>query len=146
MGVGSLSAVIPVFNSGRVLPELVARLEPVLREAAEDFELILVNDGSDDDSWAAIAELASAHPWVRGLDLMRNAGQHNALLCGIRAARHELIVTLDDDLQNPPEEIPALLDELREKGLDVVYGTPHREQHGVLRDLASRVKIGRAHV
>ena len=70
---------------------------------------------------------------------MRNAGQHNALLCGIRAARHELIVTLDDDLQNPPEEIPVLLDELRGKGLDVVYGTPHREQHGVLRNLASRI-------
>ncbi len=136
---GSLSAVVPVYNSAGALSELVARLEPVLREAAEEFELILVNDGSTDASWRTICELASEREWIRGVDLMRNAGQHNALLCGIRAARHELIVTLDDDLQNPPEEIPKLLAELREREVDVVYGTPDREQHGVLRDLASRV-------
>jgi undecaprenyl-phosphate 4-deoxy-4-formamido-L-arabinose transferase len=139
MSVGSLSAVVPVYNSAGVLPELARQLEPVLRELADEYELVLVNDGSADDSWAAIEALAGAHAWIRGIDLMRNAGQHNALLCGIRAARGELIVTLDDDLQNPPSEIPSLIEELEAKELDVVYGTPRKEQHGVLRDLASQI-------
>jgi undecaprenyl-phosphate 4-deoxy-4-formamido-L-arabinose transferase len=69
---------------------------------------------------------------------MRNFGQHNALLCGIRAARYDVIVTMDDDLQHPPEEIPRLLEQL-EQGFDVVYGTPKAEQHGFLRALASRI-------
>jgi len=69
---------------------------------------------------------------------MRNYGQHNALLCGIRSARYEVVVTLDDDLQNPPEEIPKLLGKLAE-GYDVVYGTPLKEAHGLLRDCASRI-------
>ena len=69
---------------------------------------------------------------------MRNYGQHNALLAGIRAAQHEVIVTLDDDLQNPPEEIPKLLDKLAE-GFDVVYGTPQHQRHGLWRDLASAI-------
>jgi undecaprenyl-phosphate 4-deoxy-4-formamido-L-arabinose transferase len=68
---------------------------------------------------------------------MRNYGQHNALLCGIREAKHDVIITMDDDLQNPPEEIPKLLSKLAE-GYDVVYGTPANEQHGLWRDLASQ--------
>lgn len=134
-----LSAVVPVHNAGAGLSSLAARLEPVLGGAARDFELVLVDDGSADDSWGSIEALAAEHPWVRGIRLMRNAGQHNALLCGIRAARGEVIVTLDDDLQNPPEEIPRLLAELEAGGHDVVYGTPEREQHGLLRDVASRI-------
>jgi undecaprenyl-phosphate 4-deoxy-4-formamido-L-arabinose transferase len=139
MGVGSLSVVVPVYKSAGVLRTLVAQLEDVLRELPSEYELILVNDGSPDDSWSVVRELAAEHGWVRGIDLMRNSGQHNALLCGIRAARHEVIVTLDDDLQNPPSEIPVLLAALEEDELDVVYGTPNREQHGVLRDLASQI-------
>src|SRR5918993_5335821 len=107
--VPSLSVVVPVYNSEGSLRPLVERLEPVLRDVASDFEVLLVNDGSRDGSWSVVEELAAGRPWVRGLDLMRNYGQHNALLCGIRAARHPVVVTLDDDLQNPPEEIPKLL-------------------------------------
>jgi undecaprenyl-phosphate 4-deoxy-4-formamido-L-arabinose transferase len=73
---------------------------------------------------------------VRGINLMRNYGQHNALLCGVRSASYEIVVTLDDDLQNPPEEIPKLLNEL-DQGYDVVYGTPIKQQHGLWRNLAS---------
>ena len=72
------------------------------------------------------------------MNLMRNYGQHNALLCGIRAAQDDVIVTMDDDLQHPPEEIPRLLEQL-EQGFDVVYGAPKAEQHGFLRALASRI-------
>ena len=75
---------------------------------------------------------------VRGLNLMRNYGQHNALLCGIRAAKYEVIVTMDDDLQHSPEEIPRLLARL-EEGFDVVYGAPKTEQNGIVRALASRI-------
>jgi glycosyltransferase involved in cell wall biosynthesis len=134
----SVSVVVPVFNSERTLPELVTRLENALRGVCCGVEVILVNDGSSDRSWDAIQGLAGEHPCVRGINLMRNYGQHNALLCGIRAAAGETVVTIDDDLQHPPEEIPALLARLAD-GCDVVYGVPDRQRHGILRDLSSSV-------
>jgi undecaprenyl-phosphate 4-deoxy-4-formamido-L-arabinose transferase len=117
--------VVPVYNGAKTLDLLTERLQTVLPAVAESFELILVNDDSPDESWAVIERLAKTYPWVRGVALMRNAGQHNATLCGIRAARYEVIVTLDDDLQNPPEDIPALLAKLDE-GWEVVYGVPRK--------------------
>lgn len=134
----SLSIVVPVYNSEQSLPLLVQAIETALADYGAPFELILVNDGSRDQSWAVIQTLVQRHAWITGIDLMRNYGQHNALLCGIRAAKHAVIVTMDDDLQHPPAEIPKLLAML-EKGYDVVYGTPAREQHGLWRDLASQV-------
>lgn len=138
IGKTSLSVVVPVYNSENSLSELVARLEPVLPGLAGPFELILVNDGSGDRSWEVVEELVTRYKWVRGINLMRNYGQHNALLCGIRNARYEVIVTMDDDLQQPPEEIHCLLEELA-KGYDVVYGTPQKIQQGFWRKLASRM-------
>jgi glycosyltransferase involved in cell wall biosynthesis len=131
-----LSVVIPVYRSESILPELVRRLELALAATTDQFELILVNDCSPDRSWNVISDLATQHSWIRPVNLMRNYGQHNALLCGIRQARFDVIVTMDDDLQHPPEEIPKLLAKLAE-GYDVVYGTPEHEQHGLGRDLAS---------
>jgi glycosyltransferase involved in cell wall biosynthesis len=133
-----LSIVVPVYNSEKSLPFLIDRLRQVLSPDTDTTEIILVNDGSRDSSWDVIRKLAAENTWVRGINLMRNCGQHNALLCGIRAARFDVIVTMDDDLQNPPEEIPGLLAKLAE-GFDVVYGTPRQETHGLLRDLASRI-------
>jgi len=133
-----LSAVVPAYNSELSLPELVRRLEPVLKDASPDYELILVDDGSRDRTWQTIEQLAREHDWVKGVHLMRNYGQHNALLCGIRLARYETTVTIDDDLQHPPEEIPKLLERLN-AGADVVYGTPAQEQHGLWRDVATQV-------
>jgi glycosyltransferase involved in cell wall biosynthesis len=133
-----ISVVIPVFNGSNSLPELVSRLGPVLEGLCDQSEVILINDGSKDSSWETICQLTAKYPTVRGINLMRNYGQHNALLCGIRAALYEAIVTLDDDLQNPPEEIPALIRKL-EQGPDVVYGKPLKEQHGLWRDVASRI-------
>ena len=136
--VRSLSVVVPVYNSRDALQELVSRLRAVLDSTGLPHELILVNDGSRDDSWDHIRELARLHPGIVGINLMRNYGQHNALLCGIRMARYDVIVTLDDDLQHPPEEIPKLLEGLTPL-IDVVYGTPHSQRHGLLRDLSSQV-------
>lgn len=134
----SLSIVIPVYNSAAILPDLVRQLAALLPSVAVDHEIILVNDGSRDESWEVIQRLALEYPTVRGFTMMRNYGQHNALLCGIRAATKQVIVTIDDDLQHPPGEIPLLLAKLAE-GYDVVYGTPREEQHGLWRDLASQV-------
>ncbi len=134
----NISVVVPVYNSARSLGLLVDRLEPVLKTCADQFELVLVDDESQDDSWGVIVALCSEHSWIRSFQLMRNSGQHGALLCGIRAARYEVVVTIDDDLQHPPEEIPKLLDELRQ-GVDVVYGTPEQEHHDILRVLSSQL-------
>lgn len=134
----SISVVIPVYNGAATVPALVDRLRTVLGRLGRPFEIILVNDGSRDASWVTIESLALQYPEIVGIDLMRNYGQHNALLCGIRRSRCDVIITLDDDLQQPPEEIPRLLTRLGE-GFDVVYGTPHQEQHGFWRNLGSRV-------
>jgi len=134
----SLSIVIPVYNSEKSLDPLLERLTGVLDNLCTDYEVILVDDGSADRSWSVVRRLADASPRVRGIRLLRNYGQHNALLCGIRNANYPIVVTMDDDLQNPPEEIPVLLARMQE-GSDVVYGTPQKEQHGFLRDAASRI-------
>ncbi|MGB8167111.1 MAG: glycosyltransferase family 2 protein [Chthoniobacteraceae bacterium] len=142
----TISVVVPAYNSAQTLEPLIARLAPMLLEMTSAFEIILVNDGSRDASAAVAAGLAEQHDFVRALDLMRNYGQHNALLAGIRAARYALTVTMDDDLQHPPEELPKLLAALTEN-LDVVYAPPEAEQHGVLRDLASiitKIALGSA--
>lgn len=133
----ALSVVVPVYRAAESLPELCHRLTTVLAEHPGGFEILFVEDCGGDNSWQVIQQLATADPRVRGLRMSRNYGQHNALLAGIRAARGAISVTMDDDLQHPPEELPKLLAKLDE-GYDVVYGPPEHEQHGFLRDLASR--------
>jgi glycosyltransferase involved in cell wall biosynthesis len=134
----SCTVVVPVYNGANTLNELVSQLDQELRKVCTTFEVILVNDGSQDNSWEVINKLNSEYPWVQAINLMRNYGQHNALLCGIQNAQYEIIVTIDDDLQNPPQEISKLLNKLNE-GYDVVYGTPQLERHGLWRDLASQI-------
>jgi glycosyltransferase involved in cell wall biosynthesis len=127
-----------VFNSRDSLAELCRRLTDVLPGLARTSEIVLVNDGSRDGSWEVVQELSSRYPNVLGIDLMRNYGQHNALLCGLQASTGDVVVTMDDDLQHPPERIHLLLERLAD-GFDVVYGTPTKQQHGILRNLASRI-------
>ena len=134
----TISVVVPAFRSAATLPALHERIVNVMEAGGYDFEFILVEDAGGDSTWQAIEHLVQADPRVRGMRLARNYGQHNALLCGIQAAKGDVIVTMDDDLQNPPEEIPRLLAKLSE-GFDVVYGYPGTERHGLLRGIASRV-------
>ncbi len=136
--IGSCSVVVPVYNSEATLTPLVERLAHVLPCIAQDYELILVNDGSRDNSWEKINQISKEFAWVSGINLMRNYGQHNALLCGIRSARYDVIVTMDDDLQHPPEEIDKLVDKLCE-GFDVVYGSPRKGPHSFWRNLSSTI-------
>jgi undecaprenyl-phosphate 4-deoxy-4-formamido-L-arabinose transferase len=130
--------VIPVHRSEASLPLLLPRLTAALEQLAPAHEIILVDDGSPDASWEVITAAAEADPRIRGIRLMRNFGQANALLVGIRSARYGFTVTLDDDLQNPPEEIARLVERLTDD-VDVVYGTPVAEKHSLWRAAASRL-------
>src|SRR4051794_1560075 len=117
----SVTVVVPVYNGSATLRELASRVETTLSRIAE-WELIFVVDGSPDDSWQVVSELVEQCPHVKGIDLFRNFGQHNALLAGIRAAENDVIVTMDDDLQHSPEQIPVLLEAMADD-IDLVYGT-----------------------
>lgn len=133
----NISVVIPVFNSESILPILVARLVEALRSICTNYEILLINDGSQDKSWNSIQKLTDENKQVRGVNLRRNYGQHNALLCGIRLAQYDVIITMDDDLQHPPEEIHKLVRRLSE-GYDVVYGIPAKLVHSTWRNFSSR--------
>lgn len=136
-----LSVVIPVYGSEKVLPELVARLQSVLDQDSRwhgNYELILVCDCSPDHSWGVIRALADQHDWVRGISLRMNAGQHNALMAGFGRARGSVIVTMDDDLQHAPADIPALLNEL-DRGRDVVFARFKRRNHAGWKILGSQL-------
>ncbi|NLW72197.1 MAG: glycosyltransferase [Chloroflexi bacterium] len=133
-----LSVIVPVYNSQESLPLLVEEVSQILINHHEQFEIILVNDGSRDNSWKIIEDLSSIHPEVRGVNLIRNFGQHNALLCEIRLATYSIIVTMDDDLQHPPSEIYKLVDEIR-SGKDLVYASPKKETHSWWRNFSSNL-------
>ncbi len=134
------SVVIPVYRSAETLPELARRLCHVLDGAGGAYEIVFVDDGSPDGSWPVLRELAAAHPGrVVAVQLMRNYGQHNAIMCGFRHASGELVVTMDDDLQNPPEEIPKLIAALKAGDYDLVYGVYDHKKHSAWRNLSSGV-------
>ena len=132
----SISAVVPVYNSEETILELSQQLNKTLSNITNKYEIIFINDDSHDNSWDAIKEIQKNNSKICSINLNRNFGQHNALLCGIRKAKYDLIVTLDDDLQNPPNAIPKLVQKI-EEGIDVVYGVPFKENHGLLRNFAS---------
>ena len=139
-----ISIVVPVYNGERSLGELLSGLDASLRSQGVTIEVILVDDGSPDGSWPVIESLASQYPWARGIRLMRNFGQHNALMAGICDACYEVVVTMDDDLQHPADQVLRLVDALG-PSVDLVYGYAEEEEHGPLRSLASRtVKLALA--
>jgi len=132
----TVSVVVPVYNSESTLMELTSRLVDVLSGAVEHYEIILVNDCSRDNSWDLIRSLSHINQNIIGLNLMHNYGQHNAILAGIQSAQYDITITLDDDLQHPPEEIPKLLAKM-EEGYDVVYGKPAERHHRAWRNVGS---------
>ena len=131
-----VSVVIPVYNSSKSLEELLQRTTAALTDTPH--EIIMVNDGSKDDSWETITRLKAHYgDKLVGVNLSRNFGQHNALVCGFSLASGELIVTMDDDLQHPPEEIEKLIAKYNETQADVVYGIPENKQHSGMRNAGS---------
>lgn len=133
------SVVSPVYGGAGCLAALRGRLEHVFRELGCEFELILVDDGSDDDTWRTIVALCAQDPRVRGIRLVRNFGQHPATLCGLSRAGGERVITMDSDLQHPPEEIPWLIRCL-EEGHEAVIGRFPRKRHAWYKNLGSRFK------
>ncbi|HSL31288.1 MAG TPA: glycosyltransferase family 2 protein [Anaerolineales bacterium] len=130
----NLSIVVPVYKGETLIEPLVSQISQTVPSFAEDYEVIFVNDGSPDDSWTVIQRLSEQYPCVRGIRMMRNYGQHNATLCGVRAAHYEVTVTMDQDLQHPPQEIPRLLAKMGE-GYDVVYGSPRKLPQSLWRNV-----------
>ncbi|WP_342375759.1 glycosyltransferase family 2 protein [Myxococcus stipitatus] len=134
-----ISVVVPCFRGETSLPELCSRLIRTLEARQSSFEVILVDDSARPSLWAVIEGLAQSDARIVGVRLMRNFGQHNATVCGFRHARGRWVVTLDEDLQNPPEEIGTLLARAEEADTDVVYGLPRVRQGPGWRSLASRL-------
>lgn len=136
-----LSLVIPVYGSELVLPELVSQIQKVLaglEDMRGNYEIIFVCDRSPDNSWRVIQALSTDHPQVHGILLRMNAGQHNALMAGFAKARGEIIVTMDDDLQHSPADIPKLLLEIRQ-GYDVAYARFKNRNHALWKIAGSRL-------
>lgn len=135
-----LSIVVPVYNSAGTLDSLLQRISSTLETVTPNYEIILVDDGSLDDSWAVIQALKESYgAHLIAVQLMRNYGQHNTLMCGLGVARGEYVVTMDDDLQNPPEEIPRLFSYIKQHKLDLVYGCPQHRHHAAWRNWGSRI-------
>lgn len=132
------SIIIPVYRSAGILPETTRQTVESLRRQQLSFEIILVNDGSPDDSWQQICALAEQYDEVRGINLLRNYGQHTAVLCGINHGKGSYFITMDDDLQNPPEEIIKLIGKAKE-GHDLVFGKFRVKRHGMVRKLGSKL-------
>ncbi len=134
-----VSVVIPAYRSPGTLRQLCVELLEHVAPVVGEFEIILVDDGSPDSTtWPEVERLAAEFPAIIGMQLLRNYGQHNALLAGLRQARHPVIVTMDDDLQQPPREVPRLLAALTDD-VDLIYGRPRKEQQQAHRNVASRV-------
>jgi glycosyltransferase involved in cell wall biosynthesis len=121
MSIG-LSIIVPLYNEEESLPELTNWIEQVMKEQGYSYELLFIDDGSRDNSWTIIQQLAAAKPFVRAIRFRRNYGKSAALFCGFEAAKGEVIVTMDADMQDSPDEIPALYKMITEEGYDLVSG------------------------
>jgi glycosyltransferase involved in cell wall biosynthesis len=131
------SVVIPVFNSEPIVGTTIERTVAFFESVGLSYEILLVNDASTDGSWEVLREAAGQYEHVRVINLLRNYGQHNANLCGMRRAKGDYVVTMDDDLQNPPEEIIHLIEEAM-NGADVVFGKFRHKQAAAHRNLGSK--------
>jgi len=133
------SVVVPVHNSEETIDELFARLLKVFKSIDNSFEVIFVEDGGSDNSWSVIKQLKTKFPeLVKAIKLNKNFGQHNATMCGFTFAKGNKIITIDDDLQNPPEEITKLISVNNEKKSDVTYGIYSKKQHTFVRNMMSK--------
>lgn len=134
------SVVVPVYNSQDSLKELYTRVEKTFHENNLAFEIVFVNDSSNDDSWRVLKEIFAQNPEnVSIVQLAKNFGQHNAIFCGLHHVQGDFVITLDDDLQIPPEEIIKLIRRYEETGSDLIYGDLVKKQHSFIRNQGSKV-------
>jgi len=132
------SIIIPVYNSELIVENTINKVSDVMSIANKDFEIILINDNSSDNSWNIIAQNASINNNVIAINLLKNFGQHSAVYCGLQHASGDYLVTLDDDLQNPPEEILKLIKKIDE-GYDLVFAKFEEKKHSLTRRLGSKI-------
>ena len=117
-----ISVIVPLYNEAESLPELYDWIARVMQQNGYSYEVIFVNDGSTDNSWEVIEDLKALHPEVRGIKFRRNYGKSPALFCGFKEAQGEVVITMDADLQDSPDEIPELRRMIVEDGYDLVSG------------------------
>ncbi|MEO6883138.1 MAG: glycosyltransferase family 2 protein [Bacteroidia bacterium] len=135
-----ISVIIPVFNSERNLQELFQRIDAAFSKLENSYQLILIDDGSSDKSWLEIDKLKRENPSkIIGIKLAKNFGQHNAILCGFHFCKGDLVLTMDDDLQHPPEEIEKLIFRQEQTNADVIYGIPINKKHAAWRNVGSNL-------
>jgi len=134
-----ISIVVPVYNSKKTLIPLCKQIINVMKAIDQAYEIILVNDGSQDNSGEIMNQLSETSTNITSIHLAHNYGQQNALLCGLRHSQGDYVVTIDDDLQYGPKDILKLLFKIQ-KGYDVVYGVPKDKAHSSLRNIGSRLK------
>jgi polyisoprenyl-phosphate glycosyltransferase len=135
-----ISIIIPVYNSAKIITYTVSEIFRVL-EGQYAFEIILVEDGSPDNSGEVIKAIANNHPNVTAVSFLKNYGQHTAMFCGIKMAKGKYVVTMDDDMQNPPSELPKMIAKI-EEGYDLVFAKFHKKQHEGYRNLGSKLING----
>ena len=126
-----ISVVVPLYNEAESLPELAEWVDRVMRENGFSYEMILIDDGSSDGSWEVVEGLKERYPAVRGISFARNYGKSAALYCGFAAAEGEVVITMDADLQDSPDEIPELRRMILEEGYDLVSGWKKRRHDPV---------------
>lgn len=135
-----LSVIISIYNEEESLRELVEWIRKVLSGEGFDYEIIMVDDGSRDGSWDVIRELSASDSRIRGISFRRNYGKSAALYCGFRAAEGRVVVTMDADLQDSPEEIPEMYRMIAEGGYDIVSGwKQHRKDNAITKNLPSKL-------
>jgi len=133
------SIVVPVYNSEKTLPLLYERLIKVMESLETTFEILFVEDEGRDGSWEVLCNLAKRDKRISAIQLMRNQGQARATMCGLRHSAGQFVVTIDDDLQHPPEEIPVLIKALKDNSnMDVIIGIPYEKKHALWRNLGSQ--------
>jgi glycosyltransferase involved in cell wall biosynthesis len=137
-GAPDYSVVVPVFNSAGFVERTIDGCIRFFEGSRRSFELVMVDDGSTDASWEVLRERARGDTRVVALALLRNYGQHTAVWCGLAHSRGRRVITLDDDLQNPPDQVERLI-AAADAGADAVFGRPRRNRHGPLRRLGSRI-------
>ncbi len=135
---GKISVVIPVYNSEKIVALTVNNVVEIFEKQDLKYEIILVNDHSPDGSWEVIKKIAAKAPHIVAINLLKNYGQHNAIFCGFCQTTGDYVVTMDDDMQNPPEEIIHLINKAKE-GHDAVFGKFRKKKHSLKRRMGTKI-------
>ena len=134
-----ISVIIPLFNEAESLPELAAWIQRIMKENSYSYEIIFINDGSTDNSWNVIEELSAKDSNVHGITFRRNYGKSPALFCGFERAKGDVVITMDADLQDSPDEIPALYRMVKEEGYDLVSGYKQKRYDPLSKTLPTKL-------